>query len=289
MVNKTYTTDLSVVDLTPQATAAPPATAPKPMFFRKSITRPYSSPGKKNTVILWGRSADGIHAACRLWDLNGTPKRLALGLVPNTVSSLALSPDGNTLAVAGSDGLLGLWDAATLVERSPKSGHRGAVQFLAFADGDRTVISGSRIDNTVRVWDHSQGKERHCINLSTADGGPLNPTYGVNFTCGADGSGLLAWNHQGVRGLDVIANKHRNFSAAAEGGLQGLAVSPDGKTLATVSGGKIKLWDAITGAARPTVLPNITIIGVMSFSHDGKLLAVPCQIKENGRYIQSGG
>jgi WD40 repeat protein len=67
------------------------------------------------------------------------------------VRALTYSPDGRTLAVAGSDRCVTLWDVDTDVPRLTLTGHTQPVSSLAFAPDGRTLISGS-LDGDVRIW-----------------------------------------------------------------------------------------------------------------------------------------
>src|SRR5262249_34294604 len=52
----------------------------------------------------------------------------------------------------------------------------------------------------------------------------------------------------------------------------GLAVSPDGRLLATSAGGEVKLWD-VAGAREVSKLPRLPSVGALAFAPDGKTLA----------------
>src|SRR5262249_51960670 len=60
-------------------------------------------------------------------------------------------PDGRTLATAGEDHAVKLWDVTTGQERCTLKGHQGPVVAVAFAPDGNTLASGGE-DNTVRLW-----------------------------------------------------------------------------------------------------------------------------------------
>jgi serine/threonine protein kinase/WD40 repeat protein len=283
VVNGVFTHEIQQVDLRPLPADAGNRAQTHTLQEEHAVQFVVPGPGPQ-TVILWGRALEAAKGdALRLWNLGGgTPKRLAQTSLRSWVSVLALSPDGKTLALATNDGNLRLWDAATLVERLPDSGHRGAIQFLTFADGDRSLISTSVADATVRAWDHASGKERARLALTDI------PGQWVNVASSADGAALAVWNHKAIRLLDPLAGKHHDLSVGADEGLQAVAVSPDGRSVAGFFvGNNLKFWNMAGGPARPSLPVGGMLFGQMVFSQDGKVLALASQRQENGRALAS--
>jgi WD40 repeat protein len=67
------------------------------------------------------------------------------------ITQMAISPNGRTLATAGWDPTIRLWDVATAKERRLE-GHRGTVTSLAWSADGKTLVSGNN-DGTALVWD----------------------------------------------------------------------------------------------------------------------------------------
>src|SRR5262249_16433505 len=67
------------------------------------------------------------------------------------VLGIAFAPGGRTLASAGADGTIRLWDVFEKKELAKLEGHSAAVASLAFSADGKQLVSGSA-DNTVRIW-----------------------------------------------------------------------------------------------------------------------------------------
>ena len=131
-----------------------------------AVRAPFST-GTRNRSPQW----HSVRTAGR-WCPPATTRRCAFGIPVGgvarhvltghrgTVSALAVSPDGKTIASGGIDHEIRLWDAATGAPRGePLVGHDDVVMDLAFTPDGDTVVSGSN-DGSLRLWDVSTGAAR---------------------------------------------------------------------------------------------------------------------------------
>jgi WD40 repeat protein len=196
-----------------------------------------------------------------------TPKAVPPPLI--TWHTLAFAPGGGTVASAEGASIK-LWDVqmGKLVRRF--TGHTQGVIRLTFSSDGKTLASDSR-DRTIRLWDTRTGK----LQRTLAD--PEHPGRLVGFAQ-SDQQIVLVGRDGNVDLWDIRTGKlGRTFTTRAD--TLSAALSPDGKTLAAVSGPfpfrQVQLWDVPTGKAG-RVFHSGDFNGWyhwVTFSPDGKLLA----------------
>ncbi len=215
----------------------------------------------------------------RLWDVaTGDTLRTLTGHTGGVqVLSVSLSPDGNTLASAGSDawgghnstrsdGRIRLWDVRTGDLLRTLTGHTRGVYSVAFGPDGKTLASGGyHHDSAIRLWDVRTGD---LLGTLTGHDGEV---YSVAFS--PDGKTLVStsWDRTtrlwDVRTGDTIRT------------LTGYiwSVSSDWQTLATggYDDGITRLWDVRTGDLLRTFTGTrgMDSVSSVSLSPDGQTLA----------------
>ncbi|MFP8961997.1 hypothetical protein ACLIYP_15790 [Streptomyces nanhaiensis] len=176
-------------------------------------------------------SADGT---VRLWDAASGRRRSALTGHTDAVTAVAFSPDGRTLATGSADDTVRLWDAGEGRQAAVLRRHTDRVRALAFSPDGRTLATASA-DRTVLVWE--VGARRVRISLT----GHLGPVTGVAFAPGGRLLATAAGGR--VRLWDTASYRTAATLTGHPDGAEHVAFAPGGETLVTAGAGTIHLWD----------------------------------------------
>ena len=154
------------------------------------------------------------------------------------IGEVAFSPDGKTFASGSNDNTIKLWSVDGGREIKTLSGHTDWVWAVAFSPNGKTLASGS-LDKTIKLWNVETGQE-------------IMPLTGSVV---------------GVETPPVDGRRDRN-------GVQAVAFSPDGKTLASGSRDRtVRLWDVASGRELHILYNHTDWVYSVAFSPDGKTLA----------------
>jgi len=263
--------------------------------------------GPDGTHLAVGVSGGGSGSVV-LWNLTTGRRSAPAAAHRLATQTVAFSPDGKTLASGGRDGAIILWNAETGEQTTvlPKG---ASVFALAFSPGGQKLAAATGA--TVTLWDW-QRQRPDVVGVLTAHRNPVfavafSPDGGTVASAGYDGEIVLSdvetltpiatlkGNDGEIKGLAFIRDGTQLVSAVSARGiivwdlqtkrttalrgqiafLEGFAISPDGRTLASTSNnlGVTILWKLGSLPQLAVLSGHTNTASSVAFSPDGQTLA----------------
>lgn len=197
-----------------------------------------------------------------LWNSNGEAKRaVALPSQP-AVSALALSADGQLVAV-GSDRNVTLLSPTGEVVKNLQ-GQGGTVSRLAFSENQQ-LLAGADASGTVKIWNVANGRIETTLTAGEATTMAFSQN-GQTLAIATRDHIISLWNVKS----GVLQAKLRKQESV----INTLAFSANDQWLASGSDDRtIVLWEAATGKSKRTLKGHEQTVSALAFSRDGRLLA----------------
>lgn len=260
--------------------------------------------------------ASGGGTTIHFWDPTGGKELGRLNGHQAGVHAIAFSSDGSLLASTSYDQTVRLWDVAARRELRVLKGHRGSVDAIAFSP-DRQHVASASADGTARIWKVATGEVVQCLGpevlggtiyaLAYSPDGKLLATggtdklvhfwntdtwkelktlrghegslYSLRFS--ADGRAIVSCAADGTVRLWDIAAAKQQWSAVEPDYARCLAVSLDGKTVATGNvSGTLTIREASSGRELLRWKADRACLLSLAYSPDGKALASAVLLSE---------
>jgi WD40 repeat protein len=225
------------------------------------------------------------------------------------ISAIAFNKDGSHIATAGRDNMAKVWEVRSGKELLAFKGHKDWVNKVAYSR-DGKLISTASGDNTIKIWDTKSGQKLLSLPeqespIKAVDFSPDSKrvaTAGLDDTAriwdAASGKALLILDHPDdvwdvafspdgkqvatacrngeVKLWDAASGREiRPLTGGHNGWVVGIAYSHDGALIASASTDKtVRIWDVQTGKQLHNFAKHPSMLTEVSFSPDGKHLAV---------------
>lgn len=180
------------------------------------------------------RLFSGWRELVQVWDAaTGAPIRSLR--VQGAIRALALSPGDTYLATGTATGRIGIFNVETgAAVGSFEQGGRS--MSLAWSRDAHSLAAGSREGTTVQVWRIEGASAERIATFAHAGG-----IVGLGFS--PDGQRLVSGSTDGTARVWNVGDGQETFRIAQGAAVQQVALSPDGRYLATASATGTRVWD----------------------------------------------
>ncbi|MGK7902519.1 MAG: WD40 repeat domain-containing protein [Hormoscilla sp.] len=183
----------------------------------------------------------------------------------SAVLSVAISPDGQTIASGSSDNNIKIWQLLTGSLLLTLTGHADAVLAVAFSPDGLYLASGSK-DKTVNIWHLETGSIWRSLSghADAVDSVLFSPDMETISTGGWDDK-IKIWHLETGELLHTLDGHPRVDRA--------YAIGPDGETITSSSSqNTIELWHLKTGKPIGSLPGHADAVECVAFSADGQFL-----------------
>ena len=213
-------------------------------------------------------AAAGDDKSVRVWQLSDGKELVRLqGAV---VGGELVFIDDNTLCVAGTDGVISVWNVKGAKLLRSLNGHTGPVRALSWFQGNRRLASAGE-DGLVRLWAPHSGKELQYF--AGHEGAVLSVSFspdGKVLMSGGTDKTFRVWNPSNGKELAYFENG---------GAVRDTEIAPDGRFYIAAEGNGLLAWKTTSTAAVRTYTGYGGFVHTACFSPDGKTIAAAGQDK----------
>ena len=201
-----------------------------------------------------------------IWDLETNQPIQTLTGHFNSVTALAISPDGRLLASGSADANINIWDLQTGELRQTLRGHQWSVLSVAFNANGRLLVSSAE-DETIKLWDVEAGKSLQTLaNFKAVFASVDISSDGSRLVGGSADNTIRIWNLYTGKLLHTLRGHSDQIHA--------VAISPNGALFASASADNtVKLWNLYTGKLHQTLEGHTEAVHTVVISASGRRLA----------------
>lgn len=173
-----------------------------------------------------------------LWSVPTGERQRRFEAHPGAIGPAALAPDGVTLALAGQDGQVSIWNIAAEEPLHTLQAHDQPVLAVSFglASGGELLLATAGMDNKLRLWDPATGEARHTFELPA-------PPAAIAFS--PEGALVAAGAFDTVYVWDTQSNVEKAILKAAPGQVDNVVTFARGEQrmlAAAGTTGVVHLW-----------------------------------------------
>lgn len=243
---------------------------------RNSVSQPIamSGNGQSLAAVIDGKSV-------KTWSL---PNGKALATLEEDkfksgVNAVLLNKDGKLLVAGKSNGITDVWSLPEGKPMATLEKHSGSVKCLTMSADGKRLATGSD-DKTIKVWSLPEGKL-----LTTLEGIMEGPAFlvmsadGQRVAYGDRDTTIKIWSLPEGKLLTHMPARKKDITGG--GTIYGMALSPNGKTLALGSisnsmagvDNSIKLWSVPEGKPLGSLLGPRSSVETLATNANGNILA----------------
>ena len=179
----------------------------------------------------------------------------------NSTTRFSLSPNGKTIATAGTDNVVRVWSGEGKLLNTLQ-GHQDKILSMNFSPNGNILATASA-DKTVKLWS-SEGKLLNTLqgHKDSVLAASFSPDNKMLATASADKTVKL-WSREGK----LLQTLHH------PGGINSVSFNPDSQVLATAADDKIIYLWSVNGEQLQALTGHKEEVLDVSFSPDGKAIA----------------